>query len=170
MCANLGCGTGLASLAAAKLGAKQVLATDGNDEVVELAKINIERNQLSSMVQSTKLQWGILDASDYINFADVIIGSDLTYNSGSWRVLAETLSSILKPGGLFVYLSLGHSGFNVSGEIDGFLSVTQNLGLVECQNSSLDRLGTLLQKSLTEDEKMIIEGTGGYRLLLIQKT
>ena len=71
------------------------------------------------------LQWGFLDAMGYAEYADIVIGSDLTYNRnpGSWRVLAETLYRILKPGGNVLYLTTGHAGFNVDGELNGFLSV-----------------------------------------------
>lgn len=145
--------------------------------MVGLARANIERNGLSSIIEASKLQWGLLDASDFYDTADIIIGSDLTYNSGTWRVLAETLSSTLKPGGIFLYLSLGHSGFNISGELDGFLTVTQNMGLIELKETpaqwpgkvSTGYLTTLLQNSLTDDEKKVVTGTGGVRVLLIQR-
>ena len=173
----LGCGTGLASLTVAKLGAAQVYATDGNEEVVRLAKSNIDRNNLSSIVQSTKLQWGLLDASEYTDTADIVIGSDLTYNSGSWRLLAETISTILKTEGIFLYLSLGHPGFNVSGELDGFIAVAQNMGLVPLKEGSnkwpfqknAGSLRNMIQNRLTDEEQVIVEGTGGFRILLFQK-
>lgn len=50
------------------------------------------------------LQWGLLDATEYDTSADVIIGSDLTYNSGSWVALAETMSTLLKDEGIVIYL------------------------------------------------------------------
>jgi len=103
---ELGCGTALASIVASKLGADEVLATDGNGEVVELARTNLERNGVSSSSPSEgrgggraeELKWGMINAADYYDTADVVLGSDLTYNSGSWRVLAETMSAVLKPG------------------------------------------------------------------------
>lgn len=123
---ELGCGTGLASIATAKFGASSVLATDSNLEVLDLAQRNIERNfnnqhfsnnnnlndnlndnnniNNSIRIKTVPLQWGLMDAIEYENFADIIIGSDLTYNSGSWMVLAETMSTILKPGGIVIYL------------------------------------------------------------------
>lgn len=81
-----------------------VIATDNNPEVLNLAKRNIDRNDLSGVVTTAMLQWGSMAAVDYENFADVIIGSDLTYNSGSWVALAETMSIILKPEGIVIYL------------------------------------------------------------------
>lgn len=108
---ELGCGAALSSIAVGKLvgaggGATSsvVIATDNNPEVLNLAKRNIERNDLSGVVTTAMLQWGSMAAVDYENFADVIIGSDLTYNSGSWVALAETMSIILKPEGIVIYL------------------------------------------------------------------
>jgi predicted nicotinamide N-methyase len=108
---ELGCGAALSSIAVGKLvgvggGATSsvVIATDNNPEVLNLAKRNIERNDLSGVVTTAMLQWGSMAAVDYENSADVVIGSDLTYNSGSWVALAETMSIILKPGGIVIYL------------------------------------------------------------------
>ena len=94
----------MASIAAAKLGATSVLATDSNPEVLALARRNIERNGVASVATTAALQWGLLDATEYEGTADVIIGSDLTYNSGSWLALAETMATLLKPGGVVIYL------------------------------------------------------------------
>jgi ribosomal protein L11 methylase PrmA len=46
---ELGCGTGLASIAASPLGAARVLATDGNPDVVELARQNAHQNQVDNV-------------------------------------------------------------------------------------------------------------------------
>jgi len=101
---ELGCGTALASISAARLGASSVLATDSNPEVLSLAQRNIERNKLSDVAKTATIQWGLLDATEYESYADVVIGSDLTYNSGSWLALAETMVTVLKPGGIVIYL------------------------------------------------------------------
>ena len=122
---ELGCGTGLVSIVADKLlnsnaapsatGKATILATDGNPDVVDLAQRNIQRNQCSAeTTKAVELQWGLLNAMDYCEVADVVLGSDLTYNSGTWRVLSETMTTILKPNGVVIYLSLGHEGFNVN--------------------------------------------------------
>ena len=122
-----------------KLGAKHVVATDGNPEVLELTQSNIQsntktnnntNNNMNNKIETDVLSWGLLNSIDYSEIADIVVGSDLTYNSGSWRVLAETMHTILKPNGVVVYLSLGHDGFNVRSEIDGFLSVAKEIGLL----------------------------------------
>ena len=171
---ELGCGTGLASIATAKLGASLVLATDGNPNVVKLANENIQCNQVDEMVKATTLQWGFLDAVEYTNVADVVIGSDLTYNSGTWRLLAETLSTILKPGGIVVYLTLGHAGFNVDGEVNGFLSVVQSEGLALVSQGSnapppFRNLSQTLHQCISPEEKSIVDATGGARVIILRK-
>lgn len=174
---ELGCGTGLASLAAAKLGASRVIATDGNSEVVQLTKFNIDKNNLMDIVEAAELKWGLLNAADFFDEADIIIGSDLTYNSGTWRVLAETMGAALKPDGLVLYISLGHSGFNVSGELGGFLSVVESEGL-ELIDESSDRwpfnldgsvssISKLLSRCVTASERTVLDSNGGARVLVL---
>lgn len=176
---ELGCGTGLTSITASKLGASYVYASDGNAEVLELSKFNLERNGIFSKRsgEAVALQWGSLDAIDYYDVADVVIGSDLTYNSGSWRVLADSFSSILKPNGYVLYLTLGHSGFNVSGELNGFLTVIQSAGVLEIvdENSrewpfpGVGSLERLLLSSLSAKEVKLTNSTGGFRIVVLKR-
>lgn len=174
---ELGCGTGLASLAAARLGAASVLATDGNGEVVALAASNAERNGLADRVTAKQLQWGLMDAAEYYDEADLILGADLTYNSGTWRALAETMGAVLKPTGYVLYLTTGHSGFNVQGELGGFLSVVGGEGL-ELIDEASDRwplrggassMTQLLGSCLSPEEKKGLEGNGGASAIVLGK-
>ncbi len=188
---ELGCGTGFTSIVASKLGAKYVYATDGNIEALELAKTNLKRNGIYPFSSSDGnenlnvdgngeacvLQWGSLDSIDFYETADVVLGSDLTYNSGSWRTLVDTIASVLKPNGYMLYLTLGHSGFNVSGEINGFLTVVQSSGMLEIVRedssswpfSGVKYLEELLLSSLTDSERAIVSGTGGMKILVLQQ-
>lgn len=76
-----------------------VLATDGNEEVINLAKINIERNfndnNEKERVKAIQMQWGFVESMDLDGMADIIIGSDLTYNPNTWRSLCESIDVIL---------------------------------------------------------------------------
>lgn len=187
---ELGCGTGFTSIAASKLGAKYVYATDANPEVLELAKTNLQRNGIypnssnngndnyvSGGGESCPLQWGSLDSVDYFDVADVVLGSDLTYNSGSWRILVDTIGAVLKPSGYVLYVTLGHSGFNLSGEMNGFLTVVQSVGTLQVVDESssswpfpgIRSLESLLLSSLTEDERDTVKSTGGLKILVLQR-
>lgn len=191
---ELGCGTGLCSIAAHRLGAKSVVATDGNPRVLELAQTNIRQNvgestdgegALRSTIRAEPLQWGFLNAMDYSESASFVIGADLTYNPGSWDILAETIATILKTENdnivnprindtpnskqcYALYLSVGHDGFNVNAEVDGFLSVAKEKGLVSLADGveGID-LNELLQKTLTDTEKKILAQSGGFRVLVL---
>ena len=191
---ELGCGTGLCSIAAHRLGAKSVVATDGNPRVLELAQANIRQNHGESIdskgaspanIRAEPLQWGFLNAMDYSESASFVIGADLTYNPGSWDILAETIATILKTENdnmvnseindtrnskqcYALYLSVGHDGFNVNAEVDGFLSVAKEKGLVSIADGveGID-LNELLRKTLTDTEKKILAQSGGFRVLVL---
>ena len=191
---ELGCGTGLTSIVASKLGAPYVIATDGNPDVLQLTKSNIQLNDIRTadgiddnadgsesiepgIVETAELSWGLLNAMDYCDMANVIIGSDLTYNSGSWRVLAETMNTILKDDGVIIYLSLGHDGFNVRAELDeGFLSVAKSQGLIPVSELTIDNdghsisLDQLLDRVVSPTEtQQVLQPSGGARVVVLRK-
>jgi len=99
------------------------------------------------------------------------VGSDLTYNSGSWLALAETMATVLKPDGVVLYLTLGHSGFNVQAELGGFLQVAENAGLRVLQEEQIvgQKLTDLLERITSQDEKQVISANGGARAVLLGK-
>jgi len=201
---ELGCGTGLCSIAANRLGAKSVLATDGNPRVLELAGTNIQQNcddatnrsvatvddktrnvssESLATIRAEPLQWGFLNALDYSETASFVIGADLTYNPGSWDILAETISTVLKTENdniqdsitgaaskqcYALYLSVGHDGFNVNAEVDGFLSVAKEKGLVSIPDGveGID-LNELLRRTLSDTEKKILAQSGGFRVVVL---
>jgi Ribosomal protein L11 methylase len=188
---ELGCGAAMASIAASKLGAKRVIATDGNEEVLDLAQRNLEFNNIfpngddrkqeqSShrlFGQASYLKWGSLDTVDFYDSADIVIGSDLTYNSGAWGALADTVESILKPNGMFLYVTLGHAGFNVASELNGFLTLVESKGALEMVMEGTDTwpfqnvpsLTSLLGTTLDEREKEVVSSTGGFKVILLRK-
>jgi hypothetical protein len=207
---ELGCGTSLCSIAAQQLGARSVIATDGNPGVLLLGESNIKKNcyytttsddanaeiadtnppSLKKLnIRTEPLQWGFLNSMDYSECASFVIGADLTYNAGSWRVLAETIATILKTKNdkiddnnalvgattstasnqcYALYLSIGHEGFNVNAEMDGFLSVCKSFGLVILPDGveGID-VELLLLNSLSESEKKILAQSGGFRVAVL---
>ena len=85
---ELGCGLGLPSLAAARLGAA-VLATDWADDAIELLRRNAERNGVSLRV--ARVRWSepelLLRAAPW----DLVLGADLLYEARNAEQLAELL-------------------------------------------------------------------------------
>ena len=86
---ELGAGTGFLSIMCAKiLGAKYVLATDGNGEVIDDLASNIFLNDLEGggITETAVLKWGhtlidgILDDGDSHRTYDIILGADLVSN------------------------------------------------------------------------------------------
>ncbi|MGI6425303.1 MAG: 50S ribosomal protein L11 methyltransferase [Tepidanaerobacteraceae bacterium] len=51
---DVGCGSGILSLAAGKLGAKQILAIDNDDNAVRIARENAKRNDLDELYRGYK--------------------------------------------------------------------------------------------------------------------
>jgi predicted nicotinamide N-methyase len=166
---ELGCGTGLVSIVASRLGSKSVLATDGNPDVVALTRSNVQLNQVQDTVQSEVLQWGLLNAMEYDEAVDIVLGSDLTYNSGTWRVLCETMATVLSPQGFILYLSLGHDGFNVNAEVEGFLSVAREQDLVVVPEIGGMQVSKLLDQLISPSERKLVLQNGVSVVVLQHK-
>jgi SAM-dependent methyltransferase len=166
---ELGCGAGLVSIAASKLGAPLVLATDGNPQVLELTQDNVQLNHCNDVVQTQLLPWGLLSAMDVAERADLVLGSDLTYNSGTWRVLAETMETVVTPNGYILYLSCGHEGFNVNAEVEGFLAVAREVGLVPVNELYGVNLSQALPSLLSPAEVKQLQSSGGARVVVLQR-
>ena len=80
---ELGTGTGLGSVTAAKLGAARVLATDRDAKVLALAQQNAQANGVGGLVSTASLSWGKPEPqaaadSPLAQPWDVVIGADLT--------------------------------------------------------------------------------------------
>jgi len=172
-----------------------VWATDGNPAAVSLTQSNFDLNEIpctttmdplddnvggnsgnnSNNVVSV-MQWGALQVPlEWMGQVDVIFGSDLTCNSGSWRVLAETMESLLSKAGIAICLSLGHSGFDVRGEIDGFANVAKQVGLIELSiqdnfpslPTGISSLDASLQSVVLPSERPILAATGGAQVMVL---
>ncbi|RLN62421.1 hypothetical protein BBJ29_004703 [Phytophthora kernoviae] len=102
---ELGCGIGVPGLAAAALGAKEVILTDMPVAILWI-QTNIQRNQtlncISDNVRSTSLMWGEQEKQDLGQF-DVILCSDLVYGELEIsRKLVQTIASLSHSGTLVV--------------------------------------------------------------------
>lgn len=102
---ELGAGTGLLSLLAARLGARSVLATDGDWGVCEVLQTNVDENGLGEVIKVQRLLWGDVDGvedtgggggSERANEngaaenIDLIIGADVV---GSYLTHTQTFAT-----------------------------------------------------------------------------
>jgi aspartate/methionine/tyrosine aminotransferase len=105
---ELGSGTGLAGVALAKVGAKEVILTD-KQALVPLLQHNASINGVGECVQSCELFWGEDLSADTFpgplaeavargpGGLDFIFGADLTYDFDDLPVLVSTIVSVLRP-------------------------------------------------------------------------
>jgi predicted nicotinamide N-methyase len=92
---ELGSGTGLTGLYAAKLGASHVTLTDFIDFNIENIKRNIKENGLERVSEPRWFKWGTNLREQW----DVIIGSDIIYPAMDKDALINAIKMHLKPGG-----------------------------------------------------------------------
>ncbi|GMH86579.1 hypothetical protein TrVE_jg10676 [Triparma verrucosa] len=163
---ELGCGVGLPSLAVAKY-VKGVAATDGNEEVLQLTRQNARDNGKGNVAVGG-LRWGEMLDDSYDNKFDLAIGSDLTYNSAAWPLLTETLVSVLRPNGRFIYLITGHAGFNLESELNGFLTFLEGAGGLRV-NAVLGRELTERMRALVGAEEGMVLRDGGVKVVVIDR-
>ncbi|CAI5736316.1 unnamed protein product [Peronospora destructor] len=85
---ELGAGTGICSIVSSKLGAVKCLATDGDEQVVELLAKNVYMNTVEDVVTARSLFWGdepsaqtLLDEfPDALTNVDIVLAADVTHD------------------------------------------------------------------------------------------
>ncbi|KAK6520310.1 hypothetical protein TWF506_000586 [Arthrobotrys conoides] len=94
---ELGAGTAFTSILLSKLGAKHVLATDGDEKVCEAIRRNINHNRCRNDISVSQLLWGASqeDCTVYTESWDLIIGGDITYDTRDLSDLVFTLKKLL---------------------------------------------------------------------------
>ncbi|HHV19704.1 MAG TPA: 50S ribosomal protein L11 methyltransferase [Thermoanaerobacterales bacterium] len=120
---DVGCGSGILSIACGKLGAKQVLAIDKDENAVCIARENIRRNNLDTQIQAVKGD-KLIDINTKADIivaniiADVVI--DLAKDAALY--LQDNgifiASGIIKDRKLSVIEALGKNGFDVIGQFE----------------------------------------------------
>jgi predicted nicotinamide N-methyase len=116
---ELGCGVGLVGLAAARCGARLTLS-DIDPEALALADENLAANGASG-VDAVVIDW--TNPPPLPRF-DVILGSDLVYETWLSRPLANTVHALLARGGTALIADAIRSPFN------GFLDHMRSRGFV----------------------------------------
>lgn len=166
---ELGCGgSALVSLAAAHVGAQHVLATDGNDNVLALARENIQQNNSGEpQIDVQTLRWGVEPTSDIK--ADIVLGADLTYQPSNWQPLMDTMAALLKDeSSRIVYLTCGHFGLSAKAELQGFTTVAQQKLAVDYE-ATRQSAQLLYTQVMTPQEIQVVQRTGGDVQVLVLK-
>ena len=91
---DVGCGSGILSMLASRLGAAQVVGVDIDEEALEVARTNLERNQLSDSVELTSSGIETFDET-----FDIVVANILS------RVLLDIrdhLRDRVRPGGWLI--------------------------------------------------------------------
>ena len=96
---ELGTGSGLASITAAKLGAATALATDRDPAVLLLAAENAAANGAGRGAFGTaEYNWGDTPPrAGESDQWDLVIGADLTYNREAWPYLVQAFKALKAP-------------------------------------------------------------------------
>ena len=137
---ELGSGTGISGLYAAKLGAKHVTLTDFIDWNIENIKKNIKENKLGRKATPRWFKWGTNLDQNW----DVIIGSDITYPSMDFPALMEAIKTHISPGGRCILVHNDRPGFNFGSEFKELESTkienVQFFSKLVKKNSTIDTL------------------------------
>lgn len=134
---DVGCGTGILTIAAAKLGAAHILALDIDPEAGRVAQINITLNEISSVAE---FRLGSLEAvlgtgrrqnsapGPSADIQDVSAGYDLIVANIFAHVILELIEggllTLVKPEGLLIFSGVRES------ELDRFRKALQSRSLV----------------------------------------
>lgn len=101
---DIGCGSGILGITAAKLGAKQVLAIDIDAMAVKVAKENIEKNNVGDIV--TAIVGNLADEIDKNKKADIIVANII---ADIIIFLAKDVKTYLKNDGIFISSGIIHA-------------------------------------------------------------
>ncbi|KAH7484491.1 Protein-lysine N-methyltransferase efm3 [Phytophthora ramorum] len=101
---ELGAGTGICSIVSSRLGAVKCLATDGDEEVVELLTKNVQVNEAEGAVMARSLFWGDEPSAQTLleefpggfTDVDVVLAGDVLYKSELLPLLFATVTRVLK--------------------------------------------------------------------------
>ena len=120
---EIGAGTGLSSIAAARAGAREVVATDLVPDALALIERNAALNDVGSIVRTEKLDWynsGAFVAANAGAF-DLIVASDVLFMGSAAKPLARLLGALMRPGALAVVVDPGRHN------VDDFIEALDDL-------------------------------------------
>ena len=113
---DAGTGSGVLAIAAARLGAREVLALDNDPDAVDAALDNVRRNDLAATVTCRVADLG---ASDPVTPARIVVANLTAF---LLRRFAARLLSFIEPGGVLV--TSGFTADQVPLVLDAFPELT----------------------------------------------
>ncbi len=94
---DIGCGSGILGIVAAKLGAKKVLGIDIDEVAVKVANENIEKNGVAGQMKA--LKGNLADKIDRNTKADIVVANIM---ADIVILLSKDVRAFLKEGGIFI--------------------------------------------------------------------
>jgi predicted nicotinamide N-methyase len=128
---ELGAGVGFDGLVANALGAKEVMITDGNEDVLKLAdeniRINVDHDSLSKgSIKTSQLRWNTEDEQNFLSTPwDYIFAADVTYLKKNRKDLFATISKLSNEKTI-TYVSMEPRNVD---EVEDVLRTAQEYGL-----------------------------------------
>ena len=99
---DIGCGSGILGIAAAKLGAKEVLAVDLDEVAVKVSKENIELNKVEANV--TALHGNLMEVVN--DKADIVVANII---ADIIKILAKDIKNFMKDDAVFISSGIIHA-------------------------------------------------------------
>ena len=121
---EIGCGLGLPSFVASRFNGK-VVATDFHADVPVFLKINQQKNNIKFEYIVMNWRNEIERISSSLGLFDLVLGSDLLYESQHAMEVAKALIAFLKPGGKIILSDPGRA------YVQKFVSSMKELGYPE---------------------------------------
>lgn len=122
---EIGCGLALPSFVATRFGG-EVIATDFHIDVPVFLKLNQDKNKIPFKYEELNWREHILkNDKNEIGQFDLVLGSDILYESQQPDQVAKALISLLKPGGKILLSDPGRA------YVQKFISCMQRLGYPE---------------------------------------
>ncbi|KAL3928457.1 MAG: hypothetical protein SGPRY_002380 [Prymnesium sp.] len=140
---ELGCGAGLCGVVAGRLRPKSLLLTDASEAVLARASRNVARNLgRTNSLELRQLFWGSVLDDDLVSAFDVVLASDVLYQSSAWRPFAQTAAALLRAtSGILLLAEAGHEYTPAESVASGFRTVAEGCGLVfESESEYVDQL------------------------------